>query len=178
MSQDGKSRDIAQRFLLPVVLRAKPGLGSGVVVINFFVKTTLISLLVVPMNCLWLRERPTKPPAGTHKEIYSWVNEDFFVSPGSNKAFPFDCIEHDTVRGDITLKQGEYITSWCIIDDENYQKWKSNEDCEFLFYRNNSLGGEFYIWIPYTAAYHFVVINHLSETIWVIAEVTLERWEK
>jgi hypothetical protein len=143
-----------------------------------FWKIALVCLLILTLNCLWFKDRPTKPPAGTHKEIYSWVCEDFYIPPGGNKEFPFDCIEHDTVRGDIALKQGEYITTWCIIDDENFEKWKANEDCEFLFYHNYSLGGQFYIWIPYTETYHFVVINHLSETIWIIAEVTLERWEK
>lgn len=143
-----------------------------------FTKLALICLLLLLLNCLWFRDRPTSPPAGTHKEIYSWVNEDFAVSAGGYKAYPFDCLEDDTVRGDIMLTQGEYITCFCIIDDENFQKWKSNDPCEFLLSTNYSTGGQFHIRLPYTATFHFVVVNHLGQTIWVRAEVTLERWEK
>jgi hypothetical protein len=106
------------------------------------------------------------------------VKDEFSIPSGGDKVFPFDVIENDTVHGYLTLTQGEQITCFCLIDDENLQKWKSNQTCEFIYYVGNSAGENFYLWMPYTGSCNFVVVNHLGYTIWVRAEIIVSRWEK
>lgn len=138
----------------------------------------ILVIILITFNCLWFRDRPTQPPEGTHKELYKWINDEFSVPSGGYKAFEFDAIKQDTVLASITLTEGEKITCFSIIDDENFQKWKSNDPCDFIYYQGTSQGGEFYIWIPHTAKCYFVAVNHLNYTIWVRADITVHRWEK
>lgn len=140
--------------------------------------STCFGIFLLALNCIWLeRDSPTKPPPGTHKEQFLWLNQDITIAPYSYKAFPKNLQYQDTLNGAISLLEGDFIACYFIADDDNYHKWISLESCEFIYYQSNSYGGSFYIWMPVTDKCYYVILNSdYDNTIKVHSNITITRW--
>ena len=143
--------------------------------------TLLLFLLLLPLSCLWFdRNTPTEPPPGTHREQLIWLDQDITIGSWSNKAYFHEVLYQDTVFGEITLIEGNFINFFFVSDDYNYREWKHGGGViNFIYSSYHSHGGTFHFWMPKTDTCVFCVQNaELDDHITIHAYITITRWIK
>ena len=135
----------------------------------------ILSILVISCS----KDNRTSPPPGTHRVIYQWVDNIFFVPEDDYREFAFNAIINDTVYGEVLLLEGDEIAMCGIMDEENFLKWENNQTCQFIKYYDNKQYYEFYFSMPVSDCCYLVIFNAGSQSsIEVRAAVHVARWEE
>jgi hypothetical protein len=146
---------------------------------NLACKTTVIGFLLLTFGCSCSKDTRTSPPPGTHRTIYTWVDDIFYVQKQDYAEFAFDAVMNDTVYGEVLLLEGEDISMLGILDEENFEKWETNEICQFIQYLHNKQYCEFYFSMPVTDRCYLVILNSGSQyPIEARAAVHVARWQE
>ncbi len=142
-------------------------------------KIVCVLLAFLTLMCACSKDSGTSPPPGTHRVVYTWVDDIFYVQGDDHSEFAFDAMINDTVYGELLLLDGEEIAMCAILDEENFLKWENNQTCQFIQYFNNKQYYEFYFCMPISDKCYLVILNSGSQSyIEVRAAVNVARWEK
>lgn len=121
----------------------------------------------------------TSPPPGTHRVVYQWVDDIFYVPRNEYTEFGFDALVNDTVYGEVMLLNGEEIAMCAIMDEENFERWENSQACQFIQYYHNKQYYEFYFCMPVSDRCYLVVLSGDSlSSIEARAAMHVARWEK